>query len=45
MKNSELLRMFAEANKRCGYDQQAKKLEEVAVVYEAEEILKDEHKD
>ena len=42
-KNSYLLRMFAEANRKCGHDEYAKLLENTAVVYEAREILEDEH--
>ena len=38
-KNSYLLRLFAEANRKCGYDDYAKTLENAAVVYEAREVL------
>mgnify|MGYP001619967928 CR=1 FL=1 len=42
-KNSYLLRLFAEANRKCGYDDYAKTLENAAVVYEAREVLEEEH--
>ena len=41
MKNSELLRIFAQANKDCGYEEYAEMLEKKAAVSEAEEIGKD----
>ena len=39
MKNSELLWLFAKANRKCGYDDYAQDLEDAALVHEAEEIL------
>jgi len=41
MKNSDLLRAFSLANKKCGYEKYAKILEESATVEEAKEVLKD----
>ena len=38
-KNSYLLRLFAEANRKCGHDDYAKTLDNAAVVYEAREVL------
>lgn len=43
-KTSNLLKMFAKANKICGYDDYAKILEDSAVVYEAKEILEEDNK-
>lgn len=39
MNNSDLLRIFAEANKQVGYDRYAEKLEDKATVEEAEDCL------
>lgn len=41
-KNSTILRMFAEANRKCGYDDYAKTLDNAAVVYEAREVLEED---
>ena len=45
MTNSDLLRLFAEANRKCGYEKYARTLEESAVIEEAKEILKENTND
>lgn len=44
MDNSDILRLFAQANRRTGHEEYAKTLENAAAVYEAQEILKEESK-
>ena len=39
MTNSQLLHIFAQANKNCGYDEYADMLDSAAAVYEAEEAI------
>ena len=39
MDNSDILRLFAKANEKCGYKEYAEILEDAAAVYEASEIL------
>lgn len=39
MKTSEILNIFAQANRRCGYHEAARVLENAATVKEAEEVL------
>ncbi len=41
MKNSEVLYLFAQAHRKCGYQDYAQSLEDMAAKYEAEEILKE----
>ena len=45
MKNSQLLYLFSQANRDCGYDGYANILEGSASAHEATEILKEERKD
>jgi len=42
MENSELLRIFADANRQCGYKDYANFLEDSAATEEAKEIIKKE---
>lgn len=44
MDNSDMLRLFAEANRKCGRNEYADLLENTAAVYEAAEILREEQK-
>ena len=41
MNNSDFLKLFAQANRKCGYNDYADSLEEKATVYEADEVLKE----
>ena len=44
MNNSDILKLFADANRKCGYEDYAKLLDNPAAVYEATEILREERK-
>ena len=44
MKNSDIIKLFARANKRCGHDEYAEILDNTAAVYEANEIVRESEK-
>ena len=44
MKNSEILFLFAQANRKCGYDEYADFLENSVAVKSAEEILSEDRR-
>lgn len=41
MNNSDVMYLFALANRRCGHEEYAKLLENTAAVYEAREVLRE----
>lgn len=44
MNESDIMRLFAQATKKCGYHDYAKQLENAATIYEANEIVREYEK-